>query len=195
MNRIGYALGAICALFLGACLVAGGALAQDQPSRTETGYQVQPGDLLSVSVWKEDYLQSDVLVRPDGGITFPLAGDVMAAGRTVDQVTQDVAAKLSRFIPDPVVTVAVKEIRGNRIFVLGQVQRPGVFVMNPRVDVMQALALAGGTTPFAATNDIKILRRSNGGQTILEFRYKDVEGGRRLEQNIMLESGDIIVVP
>ena len=195
MNRIAYGLGILIAA--AATLGAGSepAGAQEAPTRPETGYQVQPGDLLSISVWKEDYLQSDVLVRPDGGITFPLAGDVMAAGRTVEQVTRDVASKLSRYIPDPVVTVAVKEIRGNRIFVLGQVQRPGVFVMNPRVDVMQALALAGGTTPFAATNDIKILRRDNGGQQILEFRYKDVEGGRRLEQNIMLESGDIIVVP
>lgn len=195
MNRIAIRLGLSWLAVLGLLGMTVPALAQERPQGPEAGYQVQPGDLLSVSVWKEDYLQSDVLVRPDGGITFPLAGDVMAAGRTVEQVTRDVAAKLSRYIPDPVVTVAVKEIRGNRIFVLGQVQRPGVFVMNPRVDVMQALALAGGTTPFAATNDIKILRRSDGGQQILEFRYKEVEGGRRLDQNIMLESGDIIVVP
>jgi polysaccharide export outer membrane protein len=119
----------------------------------------------------------------------------MAANRPVTEIRDEVASRLARYIPDPVVTVSVKEIRGNRIFVLGQVQRPGVFVMNPRVDVMQALALAGGTTPFAALNDIKILRRSGSQQEIAQFRYSEVAGGRNLDQNIMLRSGDIIVVP
>ncbi len=158
-------------------------------------YLVQAGDLLQVSVWKEDYLERDVLVRPDGGISFPLAGDVAAANRTVIQIRDTLAQQLSRYIPDPVVTVAVKQINGNKIYILGQVQRPGTFVMNPRVDVMQALAMAGGATPFAAVNDIKILRRSGGDQEVIDFRYGDVERGRRLEQNVMLESGDIIVVP
>jgi polysaccharide export outer membrane protein len=158
-------------------------------------YFVRPGDLLQVSVWKEDYLERDVLVRPDGGISFPLAGDVVAADHTVSEIRDSIAQKLSRYIPDPVVTVAVKEIGGNKIYILGQVQRPGTFVMNPRVDVMQALAMAGGATPFAALNDIKILRRSGGRQEVIDFRYSDVERGRRLEQNVMLESGDIIVVP
>jgi polysaccharide export outer membrane protein len=166
-----------------------------EPPADRNAYAVQPGDLLEISVWKEDYLERDVLVRPDGGITFPLAGDVDAAGRSVTRIQEDVAAKLARYIPEPVVTVSVKEIRGNRIFVLGQVQKPGVFVMNPRVDVMQALALAGGTTPFAALNDIKILRRKGGQQAIFAFRFGEVAGGRRLEQNVMLESGDIVVVP
>ena len=158
-------------------------------------YQVQAGDVLQVSVWKEDYLQRDVLVRPDGGITFPLAGDVAAANHSVIEIRDQLALQLSRYIPDPVVTVAVKTIAGNKIYILGQVQRPGTFVMNPRVDVMQALAMAGGATPFAALNDIKILRRTGGEQLVIDFRYSDVERGRRLEQNVMLESGDIIVVP
>ena len=176
-------------------------LGSAQDSGEESGdaprqpYQVQPGDLLQVSVWKEDYLQRDVLVRPDGGISFPLAGDVAAANRSVMQIRDSLAQQLSRYIPDPVVTVAVKTIAGNKIYILGQVNKPGPFVMNPRVDVMQALALAGGTTPFAALNDIKILRRTGGDQQVIEFRYSDVERGRRLEQNVMLESGDIIVVP
>ena len=160
-----------------------------------TGYLIQPGDLLEVSVWKEEYLERDILVRPDGGVTFPLAGDVLAAGRTVADVQGQITSQLSRFIPDPVVTVSLKEIRGNKIYVLGQVQKPGAFVMNPRVDVMQALALAGGTTPFANTNDIKILRRSGDRQEVIDFRYSEVEKGRKLSQNIILASGDIIVVP
>jgi polysaccharide export outer membrane protein len=160
-----------------------------------TGYLIQPGDLLEISVWKEDYLERDILVRPDGGVTFPLAGDVLAAGRTVADVQAQITVQLSRFIPDPVVTVSLKEIRGNKIYVLGQVQKPGAFVMNPRVDVMQALALAGGTTPFANTNDIKILRRTADRQEVIDFRYSEVEKGRKLAQNIILKSGDIIVVP
>jgi polysaccharide export outer membrane protein len=170
--------------------------AQDaQPSPPSSSYLVSAGDLLQVSVWKEEYLERDVLVRPDGGISFPLAGDVQAAGLPVTRIRDALAAQLSRFIPDPVVTVSIKEIRGNRVYVLGQVNRPGPIIMNPRVDVMQALAMAGGTTAFAALNDIKILRRSAGSQRIIGFRYGDVAKGRNLEQNVMLESGDIIVVP
>jgi polysaccharide export outer membrane protein len=183
-----------------AVLVAGslspaGLMAQDAGVAARPPYQVRPGDVLQVSVWKEDYLERDVLVRPDGGISFPLAGDVVAADHTVSEIRDSIAQKLARYIPDPVVTVAVKEIGGNKIYILGQVQRPGTFVMNPRVDVMQALAMAGGATPFAALNDIKILRRTGDGQQVIDFRYSDVERGRRLEQNVMLEGGDIIVVP
>ena len=168
---------------------------EDQPATTRAAYHIRPGDMLQISVWKEDYLQRDVLVRPDGGISFPLAGDVIAADRTVIQIRDALAGQLSRYIPDPVVTVAVKEIRGNMIYVLGQVQKPGPFVMNPRVDILQALAMAGGATPFAALNDIKILRRNSDGQEAIDFRYSDVIRGRRLEQNILLQGGDIIVVP
>lgn len=169
--------------------------AQTAEGPVASSYPIQPGDLLEVSVWREDYLEREVLVQPDGMIAFPLAGDVRAAGRTISDLREDLARALSRYIPEPVVTVSVKEIRGNRIYVIGQVQRPGQFVMNPTMDVMQALALAGGTTPFAALNDIKILRRSGPRQTVIDFRYGDVEKGRNLEQNIVLQSGDVIVVP
>ena len=169
--------------------------AEQRPTPPPTGYLIQPGDLLEVSVWKEEYLERDILVRPDGGVTFPLAGDVLAAGRTVADVQVQITQQLSRFIPDPVVTVSLKEIRGNKIYVLGQVQKPGAYVMNPRVDIMQALALAGGTTPFANTNDIRVLRRSGDRQEVIDFRYGEVEKGRKLSQNIILKSGDIIVVP
>lgn len=158
-------------------------------------YIVQPGDLLVISVWKEEDLQQEVLVRPDGGITFPLAGEIQARGKTVEQIREDVVQKLSRFIPDLVVTVTVKQILGNRIYVIGQVKNAGSFVMNPRVDVVQALSMAGGATTFAALNDIVILRRINGTQTAFPFRYNDVARGRNLDQNILLQSGDVVIVP
>jgi len=158
-------------------------------------YEIQPGDLLEVSVWREEYLEREVIVQPDGRISFPLVGVMTAAGSTVDEVQLRVAERLSQYIPDPVVTVSIREIRGNRVYVLGQVKSPGQFIINPRIDVVQALALAGGTTPFAELNDIKILRRSGDVQTLIEFRYNDITRGRNLEQNIMLQSGDVVLVP
>ena len=168
---------------------------ENDSATTSDTYLMQPGDLLEVSVWGEDYLERDVAIQPDGMISFPLAGVLPAAGEDVRQLQERLAERLSQYIPDPVVTVSIKDIRGNRIYVIGQVQRPGHFVMNPTVDVVQALALAGGTTPFAALNDIRILRRSGGKLTSIEFRYGDVEKGRNLQQNIILQSGDVIIVP
>ena len=186
MSKIGICI----AVFL---LGATHALAQEA---AEDQYFVQPGDVLEVSVWKEADLFKEVLVRPDGRFSFPLAGDIDANNKTVEQLTAEVAARLQRFISSPVVTVTVKTILGNKIYVLGQVNNPGAFVVNPSVDVMQALSLAGGTTPFAALNEIVILRRNmNGSQRAMNFEYKDVERGRDLAQNIMLESGDIVIVP
>jgi polysaccharide export outer membrane protein len=164
-------------------------------SAASDGYRVQPGDILAISVWREPDLQGDILVRPDGGISFPLAGDVNATGMTIADVTAAVMERLKRYIPDPVVTVAVKTLGGNRVYVLGKVNRPGEFPFSRPLDVMQALALAGGATPFAALNDIKILRRTATQVTALEFRYGEVERGRALQQNILLQSGDTVVVP
>jgi len=150
---------------------------------------------LEVSVWKELDLQRQVLVRPDGAFSFPLSGDIIAAGRTIEEIRADLTDKLEAFIPDLVVTVTVEEIHGNKIFVIGQVKNPGEFVMNPHLDVMQALSVAGGTTPFAQLNNIKILSRRNGQQTIREFRYNDIVKGQNLSQNILLEVGDVVLVP
>lgn len=166
-----------------------------QESGTNELYRVQPGDLLQISVWKELDLQQQVLIRPDGGFSFPLAGDVDATGKSVEDLRVELVDRLQRYIAEPVVTVTVAEIGGNRIYVLGQVNGPGVFVMNPRLDVMQALSLSGGTTPFANLDDIKILRRQGETRLVLPFRYSDIVRGRNLEQNILLESGDVVVVP
>jgi polysaccharide export outer membrane protein len=162
----------------------------------DAGYTVKPGDILAVSVWKEPDLQGPVLVRPDGAFSFPLAGQMDARGKTVQELQQMVTERLKKFISDPVVTVSIQEIKGNKVYVIGQVNKPGDFIVNPRVDVMQALSMAGGTTPFAALGDIMILRRTEGGQQqALPFRYTDVIRGRNLDQNITLQAGDVVVVP
>ena len=162
---------------------------------TTSRYEVQPGDVLQVSVWKEADLSQQVLVRPDGGFSFPLAGDVSAIGKTVEELRLELTQRLGKLIPDAFVTVAVQEIRGNKVYVIGQVNRPGEFVVNPRIDVMQALSLAGGTTAFASPNDIFVLRREAGAQRRLPFNFSDVTRGKQLEQNILLRSGDVVVVP
>ena len=162
----------------------------------DVSYTVKPGDTLMVSVWKEPDLQGPVLVRPDGMFSFPLAGQMDARNKTVAELQQELTTKLKKYISDPVVTVSIQEIKGNKVYVIGQVQKPGDFVVNPRVDVMQALSMAGGTTPFAALGDIMILRRTdNGQQQALPFKYTDVIRGRNLGQNIMLQAGDVVVVP
>jgi polysaccharide export outer membrane protein len=165
------------------------------PSADQAGYRINAGDRLEVSVWKEPELQREVLVGPDGAFSFPLAGQIVAQGRTATQIREELESRLSRYIPDLVTTVTVLDVRGNSIFVIGQVNNPGAFVMNPVLDVMQALSVAGGTTPFASLKNIRILRREDGVQTAHRFDYTNVADGRSLEQNILLRSGDVVIVP
>ena len=162
---------------------------------TSPGYLLQPGDVLNVSVWKETDLTAEVLIRPDGGLSFALAGDLHAAGHTVGELTAMLEKRIRKFEPDAVVTVSIKVAAGNRVYVIGKVTHPGDFPLNRPTDVMQALSLAGGATPFADTNAIRILRRDGDHQTAITFRYGDVEHGRKLQQNILLQSGDTVVVP
>jgi polysaccharide biosynthesis/export protein len=191
-----WAAAALLAAVVGSGMQAFAAAPAAPPSTTATeAYTVKPGDVLSISVWKEPDLQSPVLVRPDGSFSFPLAGQMDARGKTVADLQALVTEKLRKYISDPVVTVSVQEVKGNKVYVLGQVNKPGEFIVNPRVDVMQALSMAGGTTPFAALADIVILRRSDAGQQALPFRYGDVSRGRNLQQNIVLQAGDVVVVP
>jgi polysaccharide export outer membrane protein len=187
--------------FLAASSIAASAAEADSGKTADHGgtareaYHLQAGDILDVSVWKETDLQKEVLIRPDGGFTFPLAGEVDARGLSVESVRSLLTERLQKYIPTPVVTVAVKSILGNRIYVLGKVNRAGDFPLATSLDVMQAISLAGGTTPYAAVNDIVILRRQNGRQQAFDFHYSDVARGRNLSQNIELQSGDIVVVP
>jgi polysaccharide export outer membrane protein len=175
-------------------LLSGMSQADEAPPPRES-YGVNAGDILRVSVWKEEDLQRELLVRPDGHFSFPLAGDVAAEGRSVEQIRRDLTDRLAKYVPNLVVTVEALKIEGNKVFVLGKVNRPGEFVMNANVDVMQAISMAGGTTPFASLNDIKVLRRSNGQQIAIPFNYDSVQSGKKLDQNILLRAGDTVVVP
>jgi len=186
----------LCGLLLAAATVAAAAAYADPPAVPDAPYTVKPGDTLAVSVWKEPELQHKVLVEPDGTFSFPLCGEIDARDKTVGQLQQEISQHLAHYITDPVVTVSLLQIAGNLVYVIGQVTKPGAFVVNPRVDVMQAIAMAGGTTPFASLGNIKIIRRiADGQQEALPFDYNDVVHGNDLSQNIMLEAGDVVVVP
>jgi polysaccharide export outer membrane protein len=161
----------------------------------DDAYLLQPGDVLDVSVWREETLQKQVAVRPDGAITFPLVDSVQAQGRTVAQVTKAITDRLAQYIPGPVVTVTLVQNAGNRIYVLGRVNKPGELVMIRPTDVVQALSMAGGRTPFADRKNIRVLRREDGGQRSIPFNYSQVEEGESLEQNIVLKAGDAVMVP
>lgn len=182
-------------VFLFLLIVSSISLAQDKKAEHLTGYKVQPGDILSVSVWREPDMQLEVLVKPDGRFSIPLAGELSALGKTTQQLQKEVTARLVKYMPDLSVNVAVKQPSGNKIYVIGKVNKPGEFIMNRQLDVMQALSVAGGTTKFASLDSIKILRRQNKKQKVFQFEYSSVEEGSNLSHNILLQSGDVIVVP
>ncbi|MEX2343357.1 MAG: polysaccharide biosynthesis/export family protein [Steroidobacteraceae bacterium] len=182
-------------LALLACALCAAPLQQAPAQPVSSDYRLQPGDTIEVSVWKEEDLQRVLIVRPDGKVSMALVGELQAAGRTPDAIRVDVEKRLSTYIPEAVVTVTVQEVGGHRIYVIGQVRKPGSFVMNPRLNVLQALSLAEGTTPFAKLDEIVILRSTGGTQKSLPFKYNRVAGGRDLSENILLESGDVIIVP
>ena len=168
--------------------------AQEQPA--EANYKLHAGDSITVSVWKELDLQRKVMIRPDGRFSFPLAGEVQAAGRTPDQVRVDIENQLKKFIPEAVVTVIVEDFSGNRVYVIGQVNKPGMFIMNPQPH------RAAGAEPRRwqyAVRQAGQHQPSCGApvhaQKSLPFRYNQVIDGKSLQQNITLESGDVVVVP
>jgi len=177
---------------LASVLLFNGALAET-PS-TDSGYEVQPGDILFVTVWRDEDLTREALVAPDGGMAFPLVGRLQVSDKTIDALTVELETALSEFIDEPVVTVAVKEVRGSRVYVLGKVNRPGMYLLDSDLDVMQALSMAGGTTTYADLDNIRILRREAGEQRAMVFEYNQVSRGRRLDQNVLLASGDVVVV-
>ena len=162
----------------------------------EEVYTLNPGDVLQISVWNEEALQQEVMVLPDGTISFPLVGNLKVASKTPAQVQDQIKKKLSRVIPDPEINVSVISVAGNNIFIIGKVNQPGQMPLFRPTDVMQALSLAGGFTPYAETDEIRIIRRDNKGrQQIIKFDYQLLTKGKALETNILLKSGDTIVVP
>jgi len=170
---------------------AGMANAQDASS----DYEIKPGDTLIVSVWKEPDLTMEVLVRPDGKFSFPLAGDIDARGKAVEEVRKDLVSKIESYIPDVAATVMLKSMEGNKAYVVGKVLKPGPIIMNSETNVMQALSWAGGTAQFAGLSKIVILRGQGGNQSAIPFNYNQVEDGKNLKQNIVLQPGDVVVVP
>jgi polysaccharide biosynthesis/export protein len=171
-----------------ALLMAGSAIAADR-------YLLNAGDILEISVWNEETLQKEVIVLPDGIVTFPLAGEVMARGKTVADVQSALKRQLAKYLTDPVVTVSVVSVDGNTVHVMGKVIDPGNYVMSQPLDVMQALSLAGGLSPYAEENNIIVLRRNGGKQQTLHVHYASIKKGKDLASNIMLISGDVVVIP
>jgi polysaccharide export outer membrane protein len=178
-------------------LVYGICNAQSSPKGADVppSYQIGPNDILSIYVWKEAELTRDVTVTPDGKISFPLIGEVIAEGKTVTELKQTIASKLQNFVTAPEVTVIVKESRSRIVYIIGKVTKPGPYPLAPDMTVVQALSAAGGFTEWADTKDILINRREGNKGAQLKFNYKEFTGGRNLGQNILLKPGDTIVVP
>lgn len=182
-------------LVLVVSVAAGSASAQVDDAAGTPVYRLNPGDVLRISVWREEELLREARIQPDGSVSYPLVGSVMAAGQTADEVAVTIRERLERFIPDAVVTVELLEALGYRVFVIGEVNRPGEYQLSQPITVMQALSIAGGLTPFAGTSDIRILRTQTETQKSLAFDYDAVADDGRLQENIFLESGDTVIVP
>jgi polysaccharide export outer membrane protein len=184
---------------LALALIAAGcwraAVAEGQLIDEVQAYRIGPDDLLDISVWKEESLQRKLTVRPDGKISFPLIGEVMASSRTPEELQQEITERLKKFMPAPVVTVIIDKVSAYKIYVIGEVKNSGQFQAGSYIDVLQALALAGGLSPYAAKNKIKILRRENGVEKAIPFEYSGIESGNDLRQNIILQRGDVVLVP
>lgn len=168
---------------------------QTSKATADPNYVIGSEDVLDVSVWKEPDLSRTVPVRPDGKISLPLLNDVQAAGLTPAKLAAEITTGLNKFVTSPQVTVIVTQINSQRVYLLGEVARPGAYTLTPGMTVLQALSNAGGFTQYANSKKIYLLREDNGSQQKLFFNYKDVIAGKRSEQNITLKSGDTIVVP
>ncbi len=182
---------AVLACTVMALLTGGVGVASAKPAR----YMIGPGDVLEISVWKDDSLSRNVIVPPDGVVSFPLIGDIDVSNMTVTVLRETVRKRLSEYVPDATVTVLLTQINSLKAYVIGKVNRPGQFSIGLDTTVMQVLSMAGGLDPYANEGKISILRQSNGQTVQLPFDYKDVVKGEELKQNIHVEAGDVIVVP
>lgn len=162
-------------------------------SAGSASYLIGPGDVLEVSVWKDDMLNKDLLVRPDGMISFPLIGEVSAAGRTVEELRVEIQTRIKKYVPEAPVTVILKQLNSTRIYILGKVAHPGPYIMSQQVSVAQALAMAGGLTPFADANDLVIIRQTPEGQQVIPVNYEAFIRGKKPDGNIYLEANDTLV--
>ena len=184
--KTNYAFILVCLLYFSFTGVAFG---------SDTNYHIGPGDVLEISVWKDESLSRTVVVPPDGIISFPLIAGVKVTNLTVRDLRKIVTKKLSEYVPDVTVTVLLTQINSLQAYVIGKVNNPGTFPITLDTNVMQILAMAGGLNPFAAPGKIIILRQQKNSIIKIPFDYKNVERGVGLEQNILLKRGDVIVVP
>jgi polysaccharide biosynthesis/export protein len=159
-------------------------------------YRLHPGDKILVGVFDDPkLLPLEVTIAPDGKFSFPLIGEVTASGKTPEQLRLEIQTRLKKYYADPSITLIVTDVKGNVAYVIGQVNKPGSIEMNPTVSVLQALSIAGGLNPYAKGDSIIVIRNAATGQRVLRFHYGQVTSGKDLEQNIELESGDVVVVP
>jgi len=175
--------------------VAAASGGESKEKAKEYQFVLGPGDVLEVSVWGDETLNRQVMVRPDGNISFPLIGDVGAKGLTVESLRLEIEKRIKEYVPDTPVTVMLTQLASAKVFVVGKAARPGVYIMSDRMRVMQILAMAGGLTSFADSNGILIIREEEGEQSVINFNYDKVENGKDLSQNIVLFPGDTVIVP
>ena len=161
----------------------------------ESTYHIGPGDVLEISVWKDESLSRQLVVPPDGVVSFPLIGDLDVKYMTVTDVRKAITKKLSEYVPDATVTVMLLNLNSLRAYVIGKVHKPGQFAITMETTVMQILSMAGGINPFAAGGKILILRQINNKTVKIPFNYNQVMKGENLQQNILIQRGDVVVVP
>jgi polysaccharide biosynthesis/export protein len=159
-------------------------------------YVIGVDDILAISFWRDPDMTVDgVVVRPDGKISMPILNEIQAAGLTPEQLREQVAAAAARFKEDPIVHVVVKQVNSRRVFLMGEVAKPGPYPLSARLTVMQLLALAGGLNEYANASEIAVIRTEDGQEKQFRVNYKDIRRGRNLKQNIELKVGDVVVVP
>jgi polysaccharide export outer membrane protein len=159
-------------------------------------YRIGPGDQLGIGVWKDPALTREVVVLPDGKISFPLIGELLAGGKTIGELKKELEEKLSRYVEkNLVLTVEVQKLNSMHVYVLGHVHTPGRVVLNANLNVLQALAIAGGPDAFARPSKIRIFRQEGEKTLIIPFAYDEVTDGKNLETNILLRRGDVVFVP
>lgn len=168
---------------------------QQAPGAQDPSYVIGTDDVLAVVFWELPSHGAEVVVRPDGKITLPLLNDIPAAGMTPDQLRASITTAAAKYIREPAVSVIVKQINSRKVFVSGQVAKPGPYSLTAPTTVLQLLALAGGPTDFAKKKKIAVMRTENGQTLRLKFNYNDVLDGKNLEQNVLLKPGDTVVVP
>jgi polysaccharide biosynthesis/export protein len=171
--------------------------AKPEPSLRDDGltYRIGVEDELGISVWHEPDISTNAVVRPDGMITLPLLNDLRVTGMTTKELQDTLTEKLKEFLKEPQVTVIVRQIRSRKVYLIGEVVRPGTYQLNNPKTVLQLLAEAGGPGAYAKVGSIYVIRQHNGSQTRLPFHYKKAMSGSKTSDDIVLQPGDMVVVP